>query len=63
MREVTANINNDASVTISWKAPHWKGDENLKYKVKYNGIEIIVSETNFNLKSGFLDKSYSVEVT
>ena len=62
MQEVTTNINNDASVTISWKAPFWKGDENIKYKIRYNGIEMIVSETNFNIKSGFLDKSYTVEV-
>uniref|UniRef100_T2MEM7 receptor protein-tyrosine kinase n=1 Tax=Hydra vulgaris TaxID=6087 RepID=T2MEM7_HYDVU len=62
VQDVVTNVNSDRSVTIIWKSPHWKGDKKLKYKVKYNGNEFIISETHYTISSSSTDKSFTVEI-
>ncbi|NP_001296646.1 ephrin type-A receptor 8-like precursor [Hydra vulgaris] len=55
-------LNQDSSVTISWKPPFSKGGPNLKYSVKYDGKEIITFQNSTNIKSGAEDRTYKVEI-
>ena len=62
VQNVQTKLNQDASVTVSWKPPFSKGGAGLKYKVRYGGKEFITDNTYTNIKSGAEDWSYTIEV-
>lgn len=63
---LTKQINDDGSVTLTWKKPPGFSGKNInaRYVVVYNGERHTVSmeETKYTIKSGLKDKSYMVEV-
>ena len=61
---LTKQINDDGSVTLTWIKPVGFNGKNARYVVVYNDERHTLSmeETKYTIKSGLKDRSYIVEV-